>query len=111
MKKTIVLDGKERSLESNALLPRVYRKNFGRDLIVDMRKMAEQAKTDPDGINMETLENVTWLMLKAAGEDVGETPEEWLVSLDDSLAVYFVMNDVVELWLSSQKTTSTPKKK
>ena len=111
MKKTIILDGQEKTIESNALLPRQYRHKFGRDLIVDMRRMAEQAKKDPNDVNPETLENITWLMLKAGGEDVGESVEEWLASMDDSLAVYFVMDDVVELWMASQKTTSKPKKK
>jgi len=111
MKKTIMLDGQEKTIESNALLPRIYRKEFGRDLISDMKRMAEQAKNDPNDVSTEALENVTWLMLKAAGNDVGESVEEWLATLDDSFAVYYASGDVISLWLDSQKTTSKPKKK
>lgn len=36
MKKTISFNGREMVIENNALLPRIYRHTFGRDLIVDM---------------------------------------------------------------------------
>ena len=111
MKKQIKLDGKDVTIASNALLPRQYRAVFGRDLIVDMRKLAEGYQKDPDAVNMEVLENVTWLMLKAGGEAVPDTVEAWLGSIDDSLAVYMAMNDVLGLWLTTQQTTSRPKKK
>lgn len=111
MKKTINIAGQDLVIESNALLPRLYRKEFGRDLMVDMRKLAERYQADPDNIDTEVLENVTWLMLKAGGNDVGDSVDEWLASLDDILTVYTAMTDVVELWAGSQKTTSRPKKK
>ena len=50
-------------------------------------------------------------MLKAGGEQVGENPEEWLASLDDTFAVYEIIEDVVGLWVEGRKTTSRPKKK
>lgn len=111
MKKTITLDGKEQVIEANALLPRQYRKEFGRDLIVDMRKLAEGYKADPDAVNTEVLENITWLMLRAGGSDVPGTVEEWLAGIEDAFAIYTAINDVMEVWLNSQKTTSTTKKK
>lgn len=111
MKKQIKLDGKDVTIASNALLPRQYRAVFGRDLIVDMRKLAEGYQKDPDTVNMEVLENVTWLMLKAGGEAVPDTVEAWLAGIDDSLTVYLAANDVLSLWLTTQQTTSKPKKK
>ena len=111
MRKTVTICGKTLALENNALLPRQYRKEFGRDMMVDMRKMAEGYQKDPDNVNMEVLENVTWLMLRAAGNDVGDSVEEWLASLDDSLSVYLAMPDVVALWIKGLKTTAKPKKK
>ena len=111
MKKTINIGGQDLVIESNALLPRLYRKEFGRDLMMDMRKLSERYQADPDNIDTEVLENVTWLMLKAGGNDVGSSVEEWLGDLDDILTVYLAMPEVVDLWVGSQKTTSKPKKK
>ena len=111
MKKTINIGGHDLAIESNALLPRLYRKEFGRDLMIDMRKLSERYQADPDNIDTEVLENVTWLMLKAGGNDVGSSVEEWLGGLDDILTVYLAMPEVVDLWVGSQKTTSKPKKK
>lgn len=135
MKKTITLDGKSVQIEANALLPRLYRKEFGRDLMTDMRKLLDsvrisaealkKARKDPDGvaaelmadpasmddIDLSVMENITYLMLRSAGEDVGENVEEWLESLEDSMAIYTAMPDVIEVWTASQKTTSKSKKK
>lgn len=111
MKKTINIGGKEFPMECNALLPRIYRKEFGRDVMTEMRKMSERFQKDPEDIDTEVLENITWLMLKAAGNDVGESVDEWLATLDDVISVYMVMPEVIDLWVNSQKTTSKPKKK
>lgn len=111
MKKTLTLGGKPVTIENNALLPRTYRHTFGRDLVVDMQALAKQYKDNPTDLNTEVLENITWLMLKAGGEQVGENPEEWLATLDDAFAVYEVLEDVVNLWVEGRKTTSHPKKK
>lgn len=111
MKKTINIGGKDFPMECNALLPRIYRKEFGRDVMTEMRKMSERSQKDPEDIDTEVLENITWLMLKAAGNDVGESVDEWLATLDDVMAVYMAMPEVIDLWVNNQKTTSKPKKK
>lgn len=135
MRKTINIEGTERTVDANALLPRQYRKEFGRDVIVDMKKLLggiqlsaealKRARKDPDGMAAELLadpnalgsmdlsvvENLAWLMLRAGGEDVGDTVEAWLGSLTDTMTVYNIMPDIVELWVSSQSTTSKAKKK
>lgn len=112
MKKTIMLDGREMTIENNALLPRKYRHMFGRDLVVDMDSLvAGFREKDSEHINFGILEDITWLMLKAGGEDVGESVEEWLEGIDDPFAVYAIAGDVFTLWADGQKTTSHPKKK
>lgn len=135
MRKKITIEGKTRTLDANALLPRQYRKEFGRDVIVDMKKLLggiqltadalKRARKDPDGLAAELLadpdaldqldvsvvENLAWLMLKAGGEDVGESVEDWLASLQDFMTIYNIMPEIVDLWLSSQKTTAKVKKK
>lgn len=112
MKKIVNIGGKDMTICANALLPRKYRQFFGRDLFRDMNEIVKKSKAsggeDFDG---EMLENLTWLMLREGGEDVGTTPEEWLASVDDMLEVYRAQPQVIELWASSQTTTSQPKKK
>ena len=137
MRKTVTIDGKEMTLECNALLPRNYRNIFGRDLLRDMNKLIKDIKVGREklarediennqelkeeileNINLEFVENITWLMLRAAKNengdcinDVKNTTEEWLGCMDESMAVYYVMDDVITLWIGSQKRTSIPKKK
>lgn len=111
MKRTVTMSGKEYTIENNALLPRQYRHLFGRDLLVDMQRLADAYSKDVYEVNTEVLENIAWLMLKAGGESVGETPEDWLVGLDDTFAIYEIIEDVVDLWVEGRKTTSKPKKK
>lgn len=110
MKKTVTLCGNPVTLVNNALLPRRYRNRFGQDLLVDMQEMVDAYKEKKD-FKPEVLENITWLMLKEGGEQVGETPEEWLAGLDDPFCIYEIMGDVVALWNAGRKTTSVPKKK
>ena len=111
MIKTVNIEGVERKMASSAILVRQYRAHFGRDLIVDMQKLTDAYKKNPDEINTEVLENLAWVMLKAGGEDVGESVEEWLGSLEDTFAIYDIMGDIIELWASGLKTTAKPKKK
>lgn len=111
MKKTINFLGKPCTIENNALLPRKYRHTFGRDLIVDMDNIRKAYAKDPATCNTEVLENITWLMLKEGGEDVGDNVEDWLASIDDIVAVYQAEGEVVQLWADGRKTTSVPKKK
>ena len=111
MKRTVSFIGKECTIVNNALLPRKYRHQFGRDLIVDMQKMADSYKSNPDAVNTDVLENITWLMLKEGGEDVGGTVDEWLASLDDTFAIYEIIEDVLGLWVNGRVTTSAVKKK
>ena len=135
MRKKIIIEGKARTLEANALLPRQYRNEFGRDLIVDVKKLLgkvqltaealKKARQDPDGLaadlladpdaldgmDLSVVENLAWLMLRAGGEDVGDSVEDWLASLQDFMTVYNIMPEIIELWITSQKTTEKPKKK
>lgn len=111
MQRKVEFMGHEVTLENNALLPRMYRHKFGRDLIVDMQKLVNGYQKDPDNLNTEVLENIAWLMLKTGGEPVGDTPEEWLAGLDDPFAVYEIIGDVIDLWAAGRVTTSKVKKK
>lgn len=126
IERRIVIDGQERKARASALIPKLYRVKFGRDMVRDMmsltkayKKSAELPKTATDeeraealiGIDFGVLENVAWLMMKHAGEDVGESPDEWLESLDGVFSVYEALPTILDMWNLNNKTTSVPKKK
>lgn len=107
--KKITIDGKEYTIKANALLPRRYRLEFGRDLISDLNSLQKQSKSG--NIDWRTAENLTWLMIKTAGEQEIGTVEEWLASIDDAFAIPMVFGEVLGLWADNQTTTSVPAKK
>lgn len=127
IEKKIIIDGKPARLRSSALIPKLYRAYFGRDMVKDMRQLAKAYKTLKDlpkdateeereeaqlsVIDLEIFENVSWIMLKHGGENVGENPEEWLDSLNGIFSVYEILPTVLELWAANNKTTSVPRKK
>ncbi|MBQ3329990.1 MAG: hypothetical protein IJG87_02300 [Ruminococcus sp.] len=122
MENYIDLGEKRVKIVCNALLPRLYRFQFGRDLISDMRKMAKSYKrvgeTEDgkpiyeidDNADFSVAENLAFIMLKQGGEDVGETIDEWLetISISD---LYALEQACFELWRASERQTSTAKKK
>ena len=118
IEKKIEVDGKEYTFRSSALVPKLYRAKFGRDMVQDMRKLTkayQETQGDPDKmlevIDLEIFERAAWIMLKHAGEQVGDDPDEWLESLDGVFSFYEIMPTIVELWHENNKTTSVPRKK
>ena len=126
MKKVINVGGKELRMRASALIPRLYRYQFKRDMIQDMNRLRQnynrclEAKENAteeerneamlDVIDLEIFENVAWLFMKNAGEDVGNSPDEWLDSFEGVFDVYEIMPDVLELWGEDQIQTSSLKK-
>ena len=133
MAKTIEICGREMKMRASALLPRLYRGYFGRDMICDMRKLQkaytaaaksveEDGKTDEEidaekkdaqlsVTDLTIFENVAWLMLKHGGEKVFDNPDDWLDSIDGVFSIYGILPQMFELWNINNTTTSKPKKK
>lgn len=123
--KQINIDGKEYTMRSSALVPRLYRAQFGRDMVSDMRQLSkayqraleagaseeEQEAAQLSVLDLEIFENVAWIMLKHGGEDVGNSPEEWLDQLDGVFSVYSALPEILELWKANNLTTSVSRKK
>lgn len=119
---------RKRAMKCSALLPRLYRFKFGRDLIADMaglersynkaaKAVGKKATADEvrdaqlSVLDLTIFENLAWLMMKHAGEDVGEGPDEWLDNVAGLFTVYEIMPTVLELWNASQTTTAKPAEK
>ncbi len=127
MERTVNIGGKDVRMRASALIPRLYRFKFGRDMIADMNRLVRAYKKATDlpedasdddreaaqlsAMDLTIFENVAYMMIKHAGEDVPDTPDQWLDSIDGVFSVYEIMPTILELWQYNQGTTSTPKKK
>lgn len=117
MEKTVIIDGKEVRMRASALIPRLYRFKFGRDMIADMQALATKyAKIQDKGeqlsvLDLTVFENLAWLFCKHADDSIPDTPEEWLDNMDGMFSVYEVLPQMLELWTASSKTTAKPAKK
>lgn len=115
MEKIVLIGDKEMRMRATALIPRLYRHKFGRDLIADMNQLQNAFKDAGengfDVMDLTIFENVAWLMLKQGGEEVGNDPDEWLDSIDGVFSIYQVLPSIMELWTANLHQTSSPAKK
>ena len=114
MEKIVIVDGKEVRMRASALIPRLYRVKFGRDMIADMPKDATEEERQDAQLSVMDLtifENVAYMMVKHGGNDIPDTAEEWLDSLSGVFSIYEVLPAILELWHMTNQTTSVPKKK
>lgn len=126
MIKTVNIDGKAYRMRASALTPRLYRAFFKRDMIRDMQNLlnaynklltlpedaTDEEKNEANLVildYLEVFENVAWLFCKEGGESVGNSPEEWLDSIEGMFSIYEAMPTIIELWIDNQETTSKPK--
>ena len=127
VEKTVMIGDKEVRMGASALIPRLYRIKFGRDMVTDMRQLQkkfEKARNLPkdatdeeredaefSALDLTIFENVAWLMIRHAGEEIPNDPDEWLDSIDGVFSVYEILPAILELWNFNGKTTSVPRKK
>lgn len=126
MEKIIKVGEREVKMRSSALIPRLYRFKFGRDMVQDMSKIQKAWKKVqdlPEGateeekkeaqlsvLDLTIFENVAYLFAKHADASIPDTPEEWLDGFD-MFSIYEVLPQILYLWKISGQTTSKPKKK
>lgn len=127
MERTIKVGGAELRMRASALIPRLYRFRFGRDLIKDMTQLEKAYKkamslkedaTDDEKqdaelgvLDLTIFENVAWAMAKNADPNVPNDPDEWLDTIDGVFSVYEVLPQILDLWTAGLETTSKPEKK
>lgn len=114
-------------MRASALIPRLYRFRFGRDLIKDMSQLEksykkavtvnddateeERQEAQLSVLDLTIFENVAWCMAKNADPNVPNDPDEWLDTIDGVFSVYEVLPHILELWTAGLETTSKPIKK
>lgn len=127
MEKQVRMGSKLVRMRASALIPRLYRIKFGRDMVRDMNQLrkafakatglpadaTEEERQDAQlsVMDLTLFEDVAYIMAKHAGEDIPDTPDEWLDSIDGVLSIYEILPSILELWQMTQQTTSIPKKK
>lgn len=127
MERTVTVGGKEMKMRASALIPRLYRFKFKRDMVADMRQLqrayakatalpenttdAEREDAQFSAADLTIFEDVAYIMAKHGGNDMPDSPEEWLDSIDGVFSIYEILPVILELWSANTETTSIPKKK
>lgn len=117
MEKIVKIGGQDVRMRVSALIPRLYRFRFNRDMIADMKKLqvsAENFQKTGEFFQDEDfmiLENMAYIMAKHADKTVTESVEDWLSGFDGLTDVYTAMPEIFELWAANSVTTSVPVKK
>ena len=112
MERTLNIDGKQVPFKATAGTIRRYRAEFGRDLLLDFKKLQEEA-TAGDSLTATALtifENLAYTMAKQADPTIPNDPDEWLDGFE-MFSIYTVLPQLVELWKLSELPTATSKKK
>lgn len=113
MRKTLVIGDKNIEMEANGATAFRFKKIFAP---LDLFKQFVTAPETPDEVaaQMEVSQMLAFVMAKQAeGVDMNKLNEdkfiEWLEQFDGG-DLLEVLDEVVEVWQSSKKTTSKPKK-
>lgn len=126
MVKTLNIGGKEVKMRASALIPRIYRFRFGRDMIQDMNSLrkawkkvtelpedaTEEEKEDAQFsvMDLTIFENVAYVMAKHGDPSTPDSIDEWMDQFE-LFSIYEVLPEILKLWNLNTAQTSTPKKK
>lgn len=119
-KTIITVGGVEIPMRASALVPRLYRVKFGRDMIRDMNNLEKKMKPADggetaldalDAMDLTVFEDVAYILAKHADPEVPSDPDEWLDSIPGVLSIYEALPQILALWSRNLKTTSKPRKK
>ena len=110
MRKTINIAGKEVELKATASTIRKYRNWFGRDLLVDFKKIQKASAKGAEATTdiMEIIEDLTYVMARQADPTIPVTVDDWLDSFDAFPVQDFAI-DVIKLWAESMNVKIEPK--
>ena len=136
MRRTIEISGIQCEMKSSAAIPRMYRLKFGRDIFVDMQKIAKQVETqnrlkedlkkqaekkgeefDESEFestlpieSLEMFENIAFLMHKHGDPSQPKDINDWLDQFD-MFDIYKILPEILEMWNMENKQMSKAKKK
>ena len=120
IKTTIEIDGKKVEFKASAAVPRIYRIKFGKDLFMDLQKIAksmkekgkkkERERSEIPISDLTMFENIAYTMAKHAdSEGVPDDVMEWLEKFN-TFSIYEVLPEILKLWNLNEETMSEAKK-
>lgn len=114
MEKIIDVGGVSVKLKTNAGLLRRYRKQTGRDLIIDINAITQAAIDAVDDFSLpidilNKFEDIAYSMAKYGDPSQPDDVEEWLEQFD-TFDVYQILPHIISLWNLDQQTTTEVKK-
>lgn len=113
--KEILIDDKRVRFRASALVLRIYRIKFRRDIMQDLIKLKSAFKdniesgVDFEVIDLEIFENIAYTMAYHADNSIG-TVEEWLDQFG-TFSIYEVLPEILGLWMQNEMATVESKKK
>ncbi|HJA63545.1 MAG TPA: hypothetical protein H9719_05345 [Candidatus Intestinimonas stercoravium] len=118
MERVLTIDGRPVAFRATAAVPRLYRMEYGRDIMQDMLELQNAINDAREGRGpipprlLSVFEDMSYLMAKHARPDevTATSAEEWLDGFD-TFSIYQVFPTIAQLWQANLKTTSTSKKK
>lgn len=108
MEKVVKIDGQELKLAVNGGTPRLYRSLFRKDLFQGMNNAVDENGNMKDS---EVFENLAFVMAIQGGSlPMGAKIDEWLNAMSNPMAIMEAAPDILDLWTTTNETTSTAKK-
>ena len=118
MERIVTIDGRPVAFRATAAVPRLYRMEYGRDIMQDMLELQTALQAAGAGKGslpprmLSIFEDMAYLMARHARpeEVTAATAEEWLDSFG-TFSIYQIFPVLAELWQAGLKTPSVRKKK
>lgn len=113
--KKVEIDGKQVPFKASAVIPRIYRIKFNRDIYKDLCSLekavgdGDEQNSNLDLFSLEMFENIAYVMAKHADPTIPDTPEEWLDAFN-TFSIYQVLPSIIELWGLNVQTDVESKK-
>lgn len=114
MEKIIDVGGVSVKLKTNAGLLRRYRKQTGRDLIIDINAITQAAAEAEDDFSLpvdvlEKFEDISYCMAKYGDPTQPDDIDTWLEQFE-TFDIYQILPHIISLWNLDQQTTTEVKK-
>ena len=111
MEKKLTIDGKEVGFKATGATVRLYRQQFGKDLLLDMNQLnAEYQKEDLSHASLEVFENLAYVMAKQYDTSIPDSPDLWLDEFN-MFSIYEIFPELIGLWNASTEANIKAKKK
>lgn len=107
--KTYEVCGKKLKLKCSALTPKLYRREFNRDLLRDFNTITQNIAKGPESELGDVITDIVYIMAVQAGYEGDQ--EEFLDQFNNPAFAYLVVPHMFDLWNECMAMTAVPAKK